>query len=471
MGDDLTPRQPYRPLRWPGVVYELCVWLAERSEPVYVVGGAVRDALLHRPLHDLDLVVPRGGMVLARRIADRLGGAYFPLDAERDVGRAILNIADGERFTVDVARLRGPDLRADLADRDFTVNALAVDLLADPHLLIDPLGGEVDAREKVIRRCGPQSLASDPVRCLRAVRLSAQLNMRIERETVNDIRRWSFRLADVSPERVRDELFRLLALPKAGAALRAAAALGLTAPIIPEVDPASISWQRALATVDYLAAIVAATSPVRSDNLTASFGMGMLIMQLDRFRERLQEHLATSWPNERSHRALLALAALFSATGTAALDNERAAQLRLSVREGERLAQVVCGFSRLFTLDVNNRRVLHRFWREAKEAGVDMCLLAAADYLAAAGSALDQDAWLAVIDKLCTLLNVFFNRYHEIVAPPPVVDGRTLMQALGLASGPEVGALLTEIREAQAAGEVQTQEDALQLARARLNRF
>lgn len=470
MGGDLTPRQPYRPLRWPEIVYDLRALLAESSEPVYIVGGAVRDALLHRPLHDLDLAVPLGGIGVARRIANRLGGDFFSLDADRDVGRAILNVADQGRFTVDVARFRGSDLQADLADRDFTINALAADLLADPHLLIDPLGGEADAREKIIRRCGPRALANDPVRCLRAVRLSAQLGMRIERETAHDARRWSPMLAAVSPERVRDELFRLLALPKAGAALRAAAALGMVTPILPEADPASASWQRALATVNYLAAIVASTSANRSDNLTASFGLGMLIMQLDRFRERLGEHLAAGWPNERSHQALLALAALFNATGSAAIQNDRAAQLRLSNSEGERLARVVRGMGGLLALDVDDRRALHRFWREAGPAGVDMCLLAAADYLAAAGNALDQDAWLAVVDRLCTLLNVFFNRYSEIVEPPPVIDGRTLMNALGLSSGPEVGVLLAEIREAQAAGDVQTQEDALRLAQARLGR-
>lgn len=464
MLNDLIPRQPYRPLRWPDVVYDLREALADVNVPVYIVGGAVRDALLHRPLKDLDLAVPSGGTALARRIADRLGGAFFPLDVARDVGRALLDTGP-DRLIVDVARFRGEDLRADLADRDFTINALAVDLHANLDMLLDPLGGEGDARDKVIRRCGHRSLADDPVRCLRAVRLSAQLGMRIERETTSDVRRYAPRLAEVSSERVRDELFRLLALPKAAAALRAAAALGLIEPVLPELDLSGDGWTRSLRTVEYLAGIAASVSPGRSDNLTASFGMGLLIMQLDRFRDPLRAHFETPWPNGRSHQALLALTALFYSAGAQLLDSNRAAALRLSNNERDRAAAIIGGAGALLTLDTSDRRVLHRFWRDSGAAGVDMCLVAAADYLAHAGSALDQDTWLGVIEKVCVLLDAFYNRYYEIVEPPALVDGLALMRALGLSSGPAVGALLAAVREAQAAGEVQTTDDALRLAR------
>lgn len=463
MNNDLSPRQPYRPLRWPDAILSLRAALAGGATPVYVVGGAVRDALLHRPLRDFDLAVPSGGIALARQIANRMGGDFFPLDRARDVGRALLGAEHG-RLVVDVARFRGPDLYADLADRDFTINALAVDLRADLDLLIDPLGGEQDARAGIIRRCGPQSLDDDPVRCLRAVRLSAQLGMRIEPVTVQDVRRCAPRLAAASPERVRDELFRLLALPKAAAALRAAAAVGAVTPVLPEVDLTGGSWSRALVAVEHLAAIAAACADY-TDDFTASLGVGLLIMQLGRFRAPLRAHFATPWPNGRQHQALLALTALLASAGSAALAGERAAALRLSNAEGERAVRVIRGASAALTLDPGDRRALHRFWRDTGPAGVDMCLLGAADFLARAGAALDQDRWLAAVDKISALLDVYFNRYAEIVEPPPLMDGNTLMRALGLPPGPDVGALLAAVREAQAAGEIHTADEALQLAR------
>ena len=120
---DLSPHEPHRPLLWPDLVFELHDLLIDYPQPIYVVGGAVRDALMQRRLTDLDLVVAENGIGLARQIANMLNGDFFALDAERDVGRALLQVDDG-RFVVDVACFRGANLLDDLQDRDFTINAM-----------------------------------------------------------------------------------------------------------------------------------------------------------------------------------------------------------------------------------------------------------------------------------------------------------------------------------------------------------
>ena len=176
------PRDPYRPLLWPELIHRLRPLAAEASQPVYIVGGAVRDALAGRPVHDVDLAVAQGGIRLARRIANGLDGGFFVLDRERDVARALLDTKDG-KILIDVAGFRGASLLADLADRDFTINAMAVELGTDCTQIIDPLGGEADARAKVLRQCGPASLHNDPLRALRALRLAAQFELRIEPAT------------------------------------------------------------------------------------------------------------------------------------------------------------------------------------------------------------------------------------------------------------------------------------------------
>ena len=140
---ELTPHEPYRPLVWPDVVYDLQDMVADAPQPVYIVGGAVRDALLHRPVTDIDLAAASGGIALARRLANALHGDFFVLDAERDVGRTLVDTPQG-RLIIDVARFRGEDLLADLSDSDFTINEMAVDLKGDLRLLIDPLCGEQD---------------------------------------------------------------------------------------------------------------------------------------------------------------------------------------------------------------------------------------------------------------------------------------------------------------------------------------
>ncbi len=108
-------------LAWSDAILDLQDLLrddATDAEPIYVVGGAVRDALLRRPIKDVDIAVAHGGIKLARRIANHFGGGFFPLDAERDVGRALIDTPDG-RLSIDVAGFRGDSLDADLRDRDF----------------------------------------------------------------------------------------------------------------------------------------------------------------------------------------------------------------------------------------------------------------------------------------------------------------------------------------------------------------
>lgn len=475
--DNLTPREPHRPLAWPDIVEQLQDMLTESSQPVYIVGGAVRDALLQRPLTDLDLAVGQNAIPLARRIANALGGDFFTLDAEREVGRALVDTPDG-RFLIDVARFRGDDLLADLTDRDFTINAMAVNLTGDITLLIDPLNGEHDLQAKLVRRCTPHALADDPLRALRAVRQSVQFGMRIEPEMLDGIRAARSSLQQISPERVRDELVKLLALANSRAALRVAAALGLLDDILPELirlktapsrspDYAN-ALQETLAVVEKLSNIFLAISPQRTDHSGASFAIGMLVMQIDRYRRRLQEHLNNRWPNDRPHTALLVLAVLLRncTPDEAAI---RAQALRLSNSERDRLAAVVRHYRLPLELDDLLPLTIHRFWRQTGEAGVDVCLLAAAHYLALSGSELDQDTWLKVVERLLMLLHAYYERFSELVEPPVLLDGNQLMSQLGLGRGPIIGTLLERIREAQVTGEVRTVEDALRLARASLN--
>lgn len=474
-----VPRKPYRPLHWPGLIDDLRPFAAAAGAPVYIVGGAVRDALAGRPVHDVDLAVAHGGIRLARRIANGLRGDFYVLDRERDVARTLLD-GDGGRIRVDVARLRGPDLAGDLADRDFTINAMAVELATNCEQIIDPLGGEADARAKVLRQCSPASLHDDPLRALRALRLAAQFDLRIEPATRASIHAVQNRLGDSSAERLRDEFWRLLALPRVDAALRAAGATGLLAQLVPEAAALSLrparsavhadGWEETLAIVACLRQIVAAFAAQRDDQRGASFGAGLLVLQLDRWRAQMQAHLQQTWAGTRPHSALLMLAALLCATGepavTAELAEQRARALCLANVERERLKTILgrqrepLRPARLSNLD------LYRFWRSTGDAGVDLCLLAAARFLGEAGSRLDQDDWVAFVERLVRLLQARFEQRDTLLAPPPLLDGKLLMRTLNLSPGPEVGALLERIREAQVSGRVRTTAEALTAARA-----
>lgn len=492
MDTDLDPRVPKRSLIWPDWVLDLQEQLGELPPHTVIVGGAVRDALLRRPLRDLDISTGSGGIKLARRIANLMHGDFYKLDEARDIGRALFDIPadqDGDphaavqRGEVDVAALRG-SLAEDLLDRDFTVNAMAVDLSGDLSVLIDPLNGEQDLYDKRLRRCGPDSIAQDPIRVLRAIRQSVSLGLRIDPDTLVDVRAVAPRLFDTSPERVRDEWFRMLSTAQVGQALKVASAVGALEVVVPEsaqlhgrlVEPAyqPDAWARALAVIEALSRIRSAISPTRTDATAAQFVYGMLVMALDRFRAALNAHLDVIWPDHRQHLAVLVMAGVLYQAGktsdeSAAAAEQWATDLRLSSGERQRLKMII-RWHPLARETALTPVGIHRFWRKLGESGIDVCLFMLAETLGREGLYLKQDEWVGLLERVRILLFAWFEQRETIINPVPLVDGREVMQAFGLKGGPQLGALLDHLREAQVAGEIATAEDALALGRVLLDR-
>ncbi|MFC2023776.1 HD domain-containing protein, partial [Chloroflexota bacterium] len=308
-------------------------WLAGQDMHIFLVGGCVRDELRGMPSHDLDLAVDGDALGLARRLANRFGGAYFALDEARGTGRALLRGTGGERLTVDAARFRGPDLLADLLDRDFTVNALAADVRA-PERVIDPLNGRRDLEMRFIRPVSASSISSDPVRALRAVRQAAELDFALAGETKALIRRDGQALCAVASERVRDELARLLALPVAWPSLELFDDLGLLTLLFPELEPMRQlsqspphhldAFDHALATVRWLEQLLCALEPPGPSPERMAPGdvperrpsVGIPHMaSLAPFAARVQRHLGIDMGGTRIRGLSLKLAALLHDTG------------------------------------------------------------------------------------------------------------------------------------------------------------
>ncbi len=475
--NELTPRLPARPLLWPDSVLELQT-LLEGTES-YLVGGAVRDAYLHRPVKDIDLVTtPANVRLIGSRLADNFGGSFYMMDKDRHVGRAAYQQA-GLTIRVDIAAYRGATLPDDLRDRDFTLNAMAVDVNSDLTQLIDPLGGEADIRAKVIRRCSPDAIASDVIRALRAIRMAVQFGSRIEAETLRDVRAHSGRLWETSGERIRDELFKMLDLPKPATVMRVAETAGVLTVIFPalrslreqrsESGTTIDAWTHTLLTMDKLTTILTAISPARTDNTAASFEMGTLIMQLDRFRTPLLHHLNKVWLDERSHRSLLMLAALLHQTDN---DEKRAAAQAVAAAEDLRLsggevhlvrAMIEAHHHPALRTQPVTALIAHRYWYALKAVGVDAVLISAADFLAQTEALAHHDNWLAIVERIKELYSAYFEHYDTVVEPPLLMNGTEIQQRFHLGPGRKIGQLLTQIREAQVTGAVRTVDEAAAL--------
>ncbi len=484
----------------------------ERGARVWPVGGAVRDALLGRPVHDWDFAVDGDALGVARAAANALGGAYYPLDAERGAGRVVLAAADGGRLALDFAALRGADLAADLRVRDFTVNALALDEMG---ALVDPTGGQADLDAQRIRATSERAFRDDPVRLLRAVRIEAELGFEIEPRTAAWIRRDAPLLATPAAERVRDEFVRLLAMSGAAAHLQRLDEFGLLTHMVPELEslkrvtqspPHRFDvWRHTLLTVDTAEAVVAIVTgsalsaggaPVAEGQagLGALAGVppaawGDLARVTVQFADDVAAHLAVEVSGGRDRASVLKLAALLHDVGKpttrsqgeddrihfynhervgARMAAARMRALRFSRDEVER-SEVMIGQhlrpAHLARAEQVTRRAVYRYFRATGCAGVDVVLLGLADHLATWGPNLREQRWTRRLEVAEMLLAHYFERYEETVAPPPLLTGRDLMAELGLEAGPEIGRLLETVREAQAAGEVRTWEEALALAR------
>ncbi len=462
----LAPTAPRRPLRWPELVGELARAAPDASR-LYMVGGMVRDALRGTPIHDFDLATPDNGLRAARQIANAFDGAYYPVDAARHTGRAIVHHHD-QTITIDVASFRGGDLLEDLAGRDFNVNAMAVQLDAR-DALIDPLGGQQDLFDhKLLRQCKSTSITDDPIRALRAVRQALELSLRIERGTLGAVREAGRQLVTQDgsldqPERTRDELFKMLGGARPAAALRLMGQIGLWHIVAPPGAAGALNER--LPVVECLHDLLAIIGPKRDDNTAADLTLGVAVMILDRYRRQLQDFLVQTYADGRSLPALLLLSAVTPPSLVAA-GEAWAARLRLSGEERDLLTKLVSAHSLLAAGAPVGDRQAHRYYHATGEAGIGGTLVMLAGYLAAHPPYPDPQAWGALLDEVAApLLDAFFRRHQQVVAPPPLLDGNDLVGELGLKPGPPVGQLLVRLAEEQAAGEIRTRQEALDLAR------
>jgi putative nucleotidyltransferase with HDIG domain len=441
-------------------------------EPV-LVGGAVRDVLLGRPgAVDLDVAVPRGALGMARRLADALGSAFVPLDVERGAARVV---APGHRL--DLADFRAPTLEADLAARDFTVNALAVPL--GPLLrygraaIVDPRGGLADLAARRLRPAGPRVLEDDPVRALRGVRLSVSLGLGLTAAARAAIRRAAPQVARVAAERVRDEVLAILDAADTGRALRSAERLGLLRVILPETDAMRATPQpaphrfdvlehslRAVGACDRLLPRLATLVPFGAElaaHVTEPLGGGIDRGQVLKLAALLHDVSKPETRRRVGGRVRFFEHDVLGAARARAIGE----RLRLPLRATAVLERLVRHHLRPMHLAAAGEvtpRARYRFLRDVGADTRDLVLLVLADASAVRGESPFR-VWPRA--RLLRELLAGWDEQQARAPREPLVRGGDVMARFGLPPGPEVGRLLARAREAQDLGLVHTRDEAL----------
>jgi putative nucleotidyltransferase with HDIG domain len=466
------------------------------QEGVWLVGGSVRDLLLGRDIHDWDFAVAEQGCMLARKVANALHAAYYPLDNERDTGRVVVTDPHTHRpVMLDFAVLRGATLEEDLRRRDFTVNALAITL---DGALIDPTGGQADLDARLIRMASPTSFKDDPARLLRAVRQANALHFHLETRTEMALRAQVLSITSVTAERIRDELLDMLRTVPAAHSLQALADVGLRH-VLPEIQALQAIQQTAphyyantqvhtlaaISAVEGLLALLKGKARPPSTNTyipTPNWTWPLLADALLPFQAALLKYLDEPVNAEMPRADLLKWGTLFHDVGKAETrtvgddghthfyghaetgvksTETRLEALRFPGKATAFISTLVAEHMRLATShkDTLTRRAAYRFYRDTGDAGVGVVLLALADAMAVWGRGLTQTRWRALLRNAKALFKAYFERPTEIVAPATLLNGHDLI-ALGVRPGPQMGHILDALREAQAAGEIATREEA-----------
>jgi len=501
--------------------------LATQKKQGYIVGGFIRDRLLKRQTNDIDIAVSGDAIRIARKVAKEIGGRFVLLDDvnivarvivvkdEQPTKRAIDRESHGKEWHFDFSSF-ARDIRSDLARRDFTINAMAVELgqfvaasLAAstssrkpakaraekrPILkLVDPFSGRQDLRDKVVRRVSEQIFETDAARLLRAVRLAAELDFTIESETESLIRSHCQTVTQVPGERIREELLRLLALPRASYHLRYLDDLGLLLSLIPELadgkgveQPTVHFWD----VFEHSLQTVAAVEFLLRE-FDWKYGNEDMLSTAP-WSETIDRHLSREVSKGSNHKGLLKLGALLHDIAkpmTKSIDDTGRARflghakqgadmtasvlerLRFSNREVSLVESLVCHHLRPVQMangELPTQRAIYRYFRDVGEAGIDVLFLALADYLASRGPLASMEEWRSH----CRLMNYILTEHDKQqtrILPVKLIDGDDIMDKFDLAPGPLVGRLLAIVNEAHASSEIGTREEALALVQTELS--
>ncbi|TVQ48212.1 MAG: CCA tRNA nucleotidyltransferase [Gloeocapsa sp. DLM2.Bin57] len=380
-------------------------WLPPGS---YLVGGAVRDALLNiqRDYLDLDFIIPTDAIALAQKIARHYRAGFVILDQQRQIARVVF-----PEGTVDFALQEGDTLESDLARRDFTINAIAY----NPHrdILLDTLGGLADLEQKQLKMISVANLKDDPLRLLRAYRQAAQLNFTIETNTRKQITNLAPLLAQVAPERVRSELDYLFA------------------------NPQGSYWL----TQAYL------------DGILTIWLKNVTMTKLELLKKIEANWLTSTWSSLEWETAIIPLTRLTCLVADNPLDAEtELIKLKYSRDVFTGIKSVLTHFADLENNQDNFSLAQQYFFFLG--IGKNLPILAA--------YALTQ----GINTELITLLLNRYSNPDDLVAHPRnLVTGNDLIKHLQLKPGPQIGELLTAIQLAQIEGKITTAREALEYAK------
>ena len=475
----------------------MAMFFAGRSVDSYIVGGFLRDLLLGRSSGDIDIVVDTDPNGFAEELAGILGGTHIRFNNSPSMVRIVVpgSVQENPKrleWQIDISYFQN-DIRQDLASRDFTVNALALPLKAGfdemaNENIIDPFGGISDMRNSRIKMISDMIFAEDPIRLLRALRISTQLGFLLDSHTSIAIERNAHLVSHVSQERIRDEFLKILSLPDATRNMYALDHLGLLCRVIPELeDLKGVSQPKEHHYWDVFHHSIQTTGAIERaiSRNTEQLSVIPWHPYLDRyFDEEVSDGCSRSTIIKLAgllHDVAKPVAKSFDINGRirfighdeygSKVSSEILRRLRVS-NKGIHLVSKMIKYHLRPTqisqrLEMPTQRALFRYARDLGEIAIDTLFLNLGDYLAANGPVInDINDWYshcALIGDILFrgLIKTDLGSYSK----KGLVDGNDIMDFLRLPPSRAIGQILELVDEAYGSGEIESKEEALELAR------
>ncbi|WP_273484945.1 CCA tRNA nucleotidyltransferase [Desulforamulus ruminis] len=464
---------------------EIAGQAAAMEEEIYLVGGALRDLLLGQNPEDFDLSLAGGSRCLAEKIAQQYRATLIPLDQGRETLRVVLS----PEIHLDFCLFKGQNILEDLQHRDFTINALALNLSALPldntgawppanwqSLILDPTGGREDLNRGLLRVTHAEAMTDDPLRVLRGIRLAALFNLAISPETIRLMKRGTPLPGSVAGERIWQELSRILALPR-------------VYPLVEFMDRELELWHHLIpcrVPMEETRQNRYHTENVWRHCLRTLECLEQVLQELPLWLEEGQEivhFLQKPLAGERNRLQVLKLAALIHDIGkpdTACLHKDGgisfhghpeaglpyaadlAGRLKWSNAEKQYLLSLILYHMRplqLYAQQNVSNLALYRLGQTLGENGPDVFILSLADVTAThtAGERLGE---LATYRNFILGLIGRYNREKNLYNGK-LLSGKDLL-GLGIPEGPLVGKLLAQLAEEQVKGTVKDVSSAKQ---------
>lgn len=407
------------------LIQALYTFVKEHNIQLYIVGGSVRDLLLNRPITDFDFTMEANAFEYAKMFADSIHAPIFPLEEDPPTARIIIRNTDTifPDFYIDFAQYRAPSLIEDLHLRDLTINAIAIPFVpfmkSDKYEIIDPCDGRKDLEMRLLHFISEQVILDDPLRLMRLYRFAAKLDFLIPDKSESLVQKHRQLLTEVSIERVRDELQKILNVEKANKYLQQMSDIGLLSIVLPQVEQRNINWD-----------------PLKY------YEEELIPNEVGGYDIELQLYLHDELGLNSSRYSLMKLCLILVEDL-----GDIGKKLRLSKKAVKFMKCMLTGYRHISDISMTRKDIIN-FLRITSTDWMGVILFSKA---------------LQVLspESIEQITDTYYDHFLPVLEQGRLISGQDLIQTFNLKEGKEIGELLKQIEEIQYYGEIKTREEAL----------